>query len=139
MDKKNLKKIPVVAVVIVACILFSTALFLQARSGTGTGYLQGIVTIGPLCPVEPCHVSEEQRAAAYAARHLAISGPGFSGLVPEAGFSPDGFYRIALPAGGYDVSLPPNGIDHSSDLPRHIIVGPGETSFLNISIDTGIR
>jgi hypothetical protein len=89
--------------------------------------------------VEPCHISEEQRAAPYVARRLKISGPGYSGLVPETGFAPDGNYRIMVPAGGYDVSLPSNGIDRSPDLPCHVVVNRGQTIFLNISIDTGIR
>ncbi len=42
----------------------------------GTGQLEGVAIIGPLCPVEPCHISDEQRAAAYASRHLVITGSG---------------------------------------------------------------
>ena len=139
MESENPEKPLIVGVIIIACILLFAILFLKSHGGTENGYLQGTVSIGPLCPVEPCHVSEGQRAAAYAARHLAISGTGFSGLMPVAGFPPDGYYRIALPAGGYDVSLPPDGIDHSPELPLHIVVRPGETTFQNISIDTGIR
>ena len=139
MERKDLKKTVIVGVVVVACILVFLFFFPHPRAGTGTGYLQGTVAIGPLCPVEPCHISGEQRAAAYAARHLVVSGPGFSGIVPEAGFAPDGNYRIALPSGSYDVSLPPNGIDRNPDLPRHVVVRSGQTTFLNVSIDTGIR
>lgn len=139
MEREDLKKTVIVGVVVVVCILVFIFFFPHQRAGTGTGYLQGTVTIGPLCPVEPCHISEEQRAAAYAARHLVVSGPGYSGIVPEAGFPPDGNYRIALPTGTYDVSLPPGGIGGSPDLPRHIVVRSGQATFLNISIDTGIR
>jgi len=140
MESENPEKILIVGVmIIIACILLFAILFLKSHGGTENGYLQGIVTIGPLCPVEPCHISEGQRAAAYPARHMAIFSTGFSGLVPEAGFPPDGYYRIALPAGGYDVSLPMDGIDHSPELPRHIVVRPEENTFPNISIDNGIR
>ena len=139
MRRDDRKRTFIAGVIIIAGILVFALLISRFPGQTGTGYLQGTVTIGPLCPVEPCHISEEQRAAAYAARHLELSGPGFSGLVPEPGFAPDGNYRIALPAGGYDVSLPRNGIDRSPELPRQIVVKPGETTFLNISIDTGIR
>ena len=138
--KRDNRKWTFIAGVIIIVGILAVALLVPEIPGrTGEGYLQGTVTIGPLCPVEPCHISEERQAAAYAARHLDITGTGFSGPAPEAGFTPDGKYRIALPAGDYDVSLPKNGIDHSADLPRRIVIRSGEATVLNVSIDTGIR
>ncbi|HTY15773.1 MAG TPA: hypothetical protein VMC42_08720 [Methanoregulaceae archaeon] len=139
MKRDYLKMTFIAGVIIIAGILFFALLVSETPGKTGTGCLRGSVTIGPLCPVEPCHISEEQRTAVYAARHLDVSGPGFSGLVPKTSFAPEDVYQIALPARGYDVSLPKNGIDRNPDLPRHIVVMPGETTILNVSIDTGIR
>jgi hypothetical protein len=105
----------------------------------GTGHLEGVATIGPLCPVEPCHISDEPHAAAYAARHLVITGEGLSPLTYEVPFSPDGHYRVALPEGRYQVDIPKNGIDRSPDLPKTVSIKPGEIVTINLSIDTRIR
>ena len=43
------------------------------QAGSGTGTLTGNVSIGPLCPVEPCTVSHDRLVAAYAARPITIS------------------------------------------------------------------
>jgi len=104
-----------------------------------TGLLEGVATIGPLCPVEPCHISDEQRAAVYAARHLVITGEGPSPLVYEVPFSADGHYRVGLPGGRYRVDMAKNGIDRSPDVPQTVAIQPGETVTLNLLIDTGIR
>jgi hypothetical protein len=104
------------------------------------GYLEGTVSIGPLCPVEPCHLTEDQRAAVYAARQLLIVRErAFTQTVYKTGFSPDGHYNVSLPPGTYEVMLAKNGVDRSPDLPTQVSVSPGETVILNLSIDTGIR
>ncbi len=119
-------------------VVIATGCTAPAATG-GTGYLEGVVTIGPLCPVEPCHITREQQAAAYAARHLVITGPGQSPRVYNATFSPGGYYRIELPYGRYLVEISKNGIDRSPDVPKAVEIGRGATVMLNISIDTGIR
>ena len=91
----------------------------------GTGQLEGVVTIGPLCPVEPCHISDEQYAAAYAARHLVITDLGASSRMYLVPFSPDGHYRIQLPEGQYLVDLPKNGIDRSPGVPKTVEIKTG--------------
>jgi hypothetical protein len=105
----------------------------------GTGQLEGAVTIGPLCPVEPCHISDEQYAAAYATRHLVITDLGASSRIYLVSFSPDGHYRIQLPEGQYLVELPKNGIDRSPDVPKTVGIKRDQIVVLNVSIDTGIR
>ncbi len=105
----------------------------------GMGSLEGVATIGPLCPVEPCHISDEQRAAAYAARNLVITGEGQSSKEYKVPFSLDGHYTVALPEGHYQVDIAKNGIDRSPDVPKTVAIKHGETVTVNISIDTGIR
>jgi hypothetical protein len=104
-----------------------------------TGLLEGVATISPLCPVEPCHISDEARAAAYAARHLVITAEGPLPRIYEVPFSSDGLYRIALPGGRYQVDLAKNGIDRSPGIPATVTIKQGETVTINLSIDTGIR
>ena len=103
-----------------------------------TGNLTGRVTIGPLCPVEPCSVSHEQIVAAYAARPIIITTEKgtFAGSVTA---DPDTGYSIALRPGNYIVDIQHQGIGGSGDLPKTVIIHPGEPVRLDISIDTGIR
>jgi hypothetical protein len=103
-----------------------------------TGTLTGNLTIGPLCPVEPCTISHDQIVAAYAARPIMITTEGgtFIGSVTAV---PDSGYSIGLTPGTYVVDIRHQGIGGSGDLPKTITIRPGETVRLDISIDTGIR
>lgn len=105
----------------------------------GTGYLEGDATIGPLCPVEPCLTTVGQRASAFGARPLIITGEGLSPTVYTVKFSPDGHYRIELPVGRYHVVIAKNGTGHNLDEPINVVIKRGKTVTLNFSIDTGIR
>ena len=135
----NIKQLVFIGLlVLIAAIVVASGCTAPASKG-GTGYLEGVVKIGPLCPVEPCNITGEQQAAAFAARHLVITGPGQSPRVYNATFSPGGNYRIELPYGRYLVEISKNGIDRSTDVPKAVEIGRGETVTLNISIDTGIR
>jgi hypothetical protein len=105
----------------------------------GTGILEGNVTIGPLCPVEPCHVPPDVLAQAYEARKIIVTlldRPGGSITVP---IGPTGHYEVTLPAGTYRVDINHAGIDRSLQVPATAVVHAGERVYLDISIDTGIR
>jgi hypothetical protein len=129
----------VILIVIIIAIVFVT--FdggLPAGTANTTGTLNGKVSIGPLCPVEPCTIPHDRLVAAYAARPITISTP--DGIVvttvtadPEIG------YTVALKQGTYIVTLPKQGIGGSPDLPATVTIRSGETVVLDISIDTGIR
>ena len=101
------------------------------------GYLEGHVTIGPICPVEregvPCPVPPE----AYAAREIFIYQG--HGIVARVQISSSGNYWVALRPGQYTVNINKVGMDRSQEVPREIDVRLGETIRLNIEIDTGIR
>ena len=105
----------------------------------GTGILEGNVTIGPLCPVEPCHVSPDVLAQAFEARKIIVTPldpPGGSITVP---IGPTGHYEATLPAGTYRVDINHAGIDRSSQVPATVTVHAGARVQMDISIDTGIR
>lgn len=103
-----------------------------------TGTLTGNLTIGPLCPVEPCTISHDQIVAAYVTRPIMITSEGgtFIGSVTA---DPDSGYSVGLTPGTYVVDIRHQGIGGSGDLPKTITIRPGETVRLDISIDTGIR
>jgi hypothetical protein len=111
----------------------------QTTNSTAAGTLVGKVSIGPICPVErvgqPCPAPPE----AYAARtFLVLSSP----KKPVASFHADeqGNYRLSLPPGTYTVVSAKTGMGFmSKDLPRVVTIKAGQTTTLNISVDTGIR
>jgi hypothetical protein len=130
-------------IVILIIIIVAVAIVLSTNtsapgSGGGNGTLTGNVTIGPLCPVEPCTVTPGQLAAAYTARMIVVSIPG-TGVIAEAVPDPFAGYSFSLKPGTYVVDIRHQGIDRSPELPKTVSIRAGETVRLDISIDTGIR
>lgn len=111
-----------------------------------TGRLEGVMTIGPICPVEtvdnPCTPSTEEYAsrkvAVYTADHTTL----LSVLTPDS----RGHFSAILPVGTYYVdmsagmvTIPKFGIGAISGVPVTITLKKGQTYTLTINIDTGIR
>ncbi len=111
---------------------------LSGGPGAGTGTLTGNVSIGPLCPVEPCSISHDRIVAAYAARPLIISTT-FGTEVTRVTADPDTGYTVTLNPGTYVIDIPHQGIGGGPGLPARVTIYGGRTTWLNISIDTGIR
>jgi hypothetical protein len=126
-------------------LLVLLAMFLAAAAGctngpgAGKATLQGQVTIGPICPVErpdqPCLPTPET----YAARKVVVLRPDGATVVTTVPLNQTGYYRVNLDPGTYVVDINHAGIDRSPDVPRTLTVAGGETTTLDISIDTGIR
>jgi hypothetical protein len=128
-----------IVAVIFALVVLTVMLVPGLYPAGGTGILEGNVTIGPLCPVEPCHVSPDVLARAYEARKIIVTPldrPGGSITVP---IGPTGHYEETLAAGTYRVDINHTGIDRSPQVPATVVVHAGERVQLDISIDTGIR
>jgi len=104
-----------------------------------TGFLEASITIGPLCPVEPCKIQDAQKEEIYSARKIQIYTENRKNLVKELSPGLDGRIKTELEEGTYIVDMNPLGIDRTADLPAEIQVLSEETVYLNISIDTGIR
>jgi hypothetical protein len=109
-----------------------------AGPGNANGTLTGNVSIGPLCPVEPCTIPHDQIVAAYAARPITISTAGGT-PVTSVTADPVTGYTVALRPGNYVVDVTHQGIGGSRELPKTVTIRSGEVAWLNISIDTGIR
>ncbi len=99
-------------VLTVAMVLYGGCL--QADSPAGT--LTGNVSIGPLCPVEPCSVSHERLVAAYAARPIIISTTGGT-VVTTVIADPETGYSVDLKPGTYVIDIQHQGIGGSTELP----------------------
>jgi hypothetical protein len=126
-----------IAVTIVVAVILNSYPF-PHTANAGNGILTGNVTIGPLCPVEPCTVTPDQLAAVYAARRIVVSDAGGS-VIAKAVPDPNTGYTISLKPGNYTVDIMHQGIDRSPVLPKTISIRAGEKIRLDISIDTGIR
>ena len=130
-------------IVILITITVAVAIVLSTNttapgSGGGTGTLTGNVTIGPLCPVEPCTVIPDRLTAAYAARTIVVSIQG-GAVIAEAVPDPNTGYSFILKPGTYVVDIKHQGIDRSPELPKTVTIRAGETIRLDIAIDTGIQ
>lgn len=126
---------------ILLLIAFFVGGCLEQDAGTNPeiGILEINVTIAPLCSVEPCKISETQKEEIYSARTIQIYTENRKGLVEELSPDPEGRIKTELEAGTYIVDMKPLGIDSTADLPTEVQVLSGETVYLEVSIDTGIR
>lgn len=106
------------------------------------GYLEGIISIGPLCPVEriPPDPACLPTAETYKAYPVTVYNVEGNKKVAMLSPSLDGFYILDLFPGQYKVVLekPQNNIG-TSNLPYEISITSMDTTLLNINIDTGIR
>ncbi len=106
------------------------------------GYLEGKISIGPLCPVEtdppqPGCLPTAETFKAYPVSIWTSNGKRKIGQINPA---LDGSYRNELFPGNYLIRLErePYGIGRSN-LPAEISIIPQQETMLNIDIDTGIR
>lgn len=106
---------------------------------TTTGILQGKVTIGPMCPVETKDHPCLPPPSLFTSHKLVILNEKGE-QVAQVEMSGSGDYRTALNAGTYQVDYSPRdiGIPGSFDPPT-AEVRAGQTTTLDIHIDTGIR
>src|SRR5512133_3452948 len=118
-EEKTRRGFVILAVVIIGVIgaaaLYSGCL----HGGVGTGILTGKVSIGPLCPVEPCTISHDRLVAAYAARPITISTT-YGSRVTTVTADPESGYSVALNPGTYIVDIPHQGIGGSRELPATV-------------------
>jgi hypothetical protein len=103
------------------------------------GTLSGLVTIGPICPVESATNPCPTPPSAYAARKVQVWNATHDQLLHTVDIDNGGFYSINLGPATYVVDLKPNGADRSSDVPATVAIKDGQTTKLDIRIDTGIR
>ncbi len=120
--------------------VFSACSVFQPKATPAPGSLEGVVTVGPLQPVERVGVTPPPPPPeVYTSRGIDIYRADGKTLVTSLNFGPDGSYQVELPPGQYVVKLMPTGIDRARELPAEITIQSGETVTLDIDIDTGIR
>lgn len=129
-------------------LTFSLLLFLLAACAEPNDFppppdaiLTGKVTVGPLGPgpVQLDAPTEEVPAEVYTSRGIQLLSEDGSHVFKEVKFQADGTYRVEYTPGVYMIALIPNGIDSAEGFPVVLTLKPGETTTLDIVIDTGIR
>jgi hypothetical protein len=123
-----------------ACLLFILGCDKQVNQGTG--FLEGVISIGPICPVEkdPLDPGCLPTAETYKAYPVSIWTSNGRRKITKVNPALDGSYKIELNPGNYLVILETgqNGIG-SSNLPVEVTINSNNNTLLNIDIDTGIR
>ncbi len=129
-------------------VIIVTIIFLIVVSGSkapesivGKGFLEGKVTIGPLCPVErfPPDPACQPTEKTYEAWPIAIWTESKIFKVAEISPNLDGTYIVELSPGTYIVDLENPQHFGARNLPATITIQSDKTTTLNIDIDTGIR
>ena len=127
-------------IVFLAGILFITDCKKQLNHETG--FLTGIITIGPICPVQSIPPTPDcmPTAETYKAYPVGVYSSGGTNKIAQISPALDGSFKTELAPGNYLVMLEPNqNRTGGSNLPLEVsVISSGET-VLNINIDTGIR
>ena len=112
------------------------------KSEKESGYLSGIISIGPICPVEriPPDPGCLPTAETYKAYPVSVYSSDGEKKVTRLNPSLNGSFICELPAGKYIVILE-NAMNKigGSNLPANVSINLRDTTVLNIGIDTGIR
>jgi hypothetical protein len=106
------------------------------------GYLEGTVSIGPLCPVEtdPPAPGCLPTAETYKAYPVYVCTPDGSKKIALISPAMDGSFKTELAPGKYLVILDRVQIKiGGSNLPQEVTINSMETTVISIDIDTGIR
>ena len=112
------------------------------ETNRGTGFLEGVISIGPICPVEtvPPDPGCLPTAETYKAYPVSIWTSNGRKKIAQINPALDGSYKTELDNGNYLVILG-NGQNRiaRSNLPVEVSIIPQNKTILNINIDTGIR
>jgi hypothetical protein len=139
--KKGIKRWIIIVIILTGYVLMPGCDKLQSFSGD-SGFLEGIINIGPICPVQrdppdPGCLPTAETFKAYPVSIWTADGKRKIKLISPA---LDGTYRTELAPGNYLVILERDkskiGV---SNLPLYVSISPEENTILDINIDTGIR
>lgn len=107
------------------------------------GSLDLKVTIGPLCPVEPCNRTADDIRKVYEAYAFTVKDIKTGKVVLEKNLTYNGTKGVLkstdVLVGEYELDVTPSSIFIKRNFPQTFIIEKGKTTQLDISIDTGIR
>jgi hypothetical protein len=113
----------------------------ENKKGDTNGFLEGTISIGPICPVEkfPPDPACQPTAETYKAYPVSVFTTDGVKKVIQLSPSPDGSYNTELPTGNYVINLDKQISIGGSNLPIEISITSQNHTVVNINIDTGIR
>jgi hypothetical protein len=104
------------------------------------GVLLGHVIIGPLLPLQQEGIATPTpEPEIYAERKIVIYAEDGETELERVEIDAQGIYRVELSPGRYVVDINHVGIDQGVGLPKTVVINAGETTTLDVEIDTGIR
>ena len=126
--------------------IFLTGLILMSACDKekvlNSGWLEGTISIGPICPVEKIPPDPACMPTAETYKAYPVSVYTLNGKVIIARLNPslDGTFSTELPPGNYQIVLETaNKYVGGSNLPEEVSIVSQEKTMLSINIDTGIR
>ncbi|MCI0772505.1 MAG: hypothetical protein J4N74_03685 [Chloroflexi bacterium] len=114
-------------------ILAGSMLF-AACSADRTGSLKGTVTLNPV--VSAGEIAPTPSPADYAARQILIMEGNGIVEVMRADIDPNGYYGAILLEGVYMINITHDGPEGTSGLPKQIQIIRGETTTLDVTVQT---
>ena len=138
-----MKKLLTISLALLMCFS-GLALFSCAPAPQESALLRGIVTIGPIFPVEIPGDTRPVPPEVFTSRKIAVYDASGDKLVQEVSLTQisqtaSGYYTVLLSPGTYTIDIFHQGIDHADGLPAQITLAAAETVTLDVNIDTGIR
>lgn len=108
-----------------------------------TGSIDIKVTIGPLCPVEPCNKTAAEFKSIYESYSFVISNPTSKAVIIEQKITHNGTNGLMkstnIAVGEYELNIKPENFFTKRGFPKTIKIEKDKTTSLEIDIDTGIR
>lgn len=113
------------------------------RQNLQEGIVKGNIRIGPICPVETIPPRPEclPTMETYKAWQTAVWNADKTKKIQNINPQLNGYYELTLPSGKYVVDFENTQTNKigKSNLPLSFNITTGETTTLNVNIDTGIR
>jgi hypothetical protein len=107
---------------------------LTACGGDKTGTLNGTVTLKPV--VSAGEIAPTPSPADYAARQILILEGNGIVEVMRANIDDNGHYNALLLPGLYTIDITHDGPEGTSGLPKQILIDAGETTTLDVTVQT---
>jgi hypothetical protein len=129
---------------IILSTIFLTLIACSSQSITpDIGSLDLKVTIGPLCPVEPCNRNADDIRKVYEAYTFIVKEAKTGKIVLEKTLTYNGTNALLkstdMSIGEFELDFSPKSFFNKQGFPRPFIIEKSKITQLNISIDTGIR
>ena len=129
----------------IAVLTFLASLFFsgcEKQTNQETGFLEGVISIGPICPVEPVPPGPGclPTAETYKAYPVSIWSSNGRRKIAQLNPALDGSYKTELEPGNYLVKVGTTGnVIGGTNLPAEVTITSQHETILDINIDTGIR